>query len=189
MESAGGDGSIKVRLAWIVAGTLLSAQLFAASISFTAVGSGYYRVMKNDVQFSQHTTEREALESLANVLLGDPAANVYMYHDYRVEGAVDGLGGTTPPVIDPTGSFPLTWTPPDTRADGTALPIDQIDGYKVYYGTTTGNYTNTVDVAGGATTSITISGLAVGTYYIVMTTVDTAGKESAYSSEVVKTVQ
>jgi len=176
-------------LKWLVLGVLVFQTLYAASISFTAIGSGYYRVMNGNTQVSQHITEREALESLANAKLQDPAADLYMYHDYRVEVDVDGVGTVTPPVVTPGDSFPLAWTPPTTRADGTMLPLDQIDGYKVYWGTVSGTYPNTVDIADGTATSTTITGLAPGTYYIVMTTYDVQGMESSYSGEVVKVVQ
>jgi hypothetical protein len=56
-------------------------------------------------------------------------------------------------------------------------------GYKIYYGTTSGVYPNSVD-AGGAT-SVTITGLADGsTNYFAGTTYDAATKESPYSAEV-----
>lgn len=173
----------------LLIGLVVFPTLYAASISFTAIGSGYYRVMNGNSQVSQHVTEREALEALANAKIADPTADVYMYHDYRVEVDVNGLGTIQPPVVTPSDSFPLTWTPPTNRSDGTVLPADQIDGYKIYYGTTPGTYTNTVDIADGMVTSTMITGLAPGTYYIVMTTYDVDGLESAYSGEISKTVQ
>jgi hypothetical protein len=58
-----------------------------------------------------------------------------------------------------------------------------IAGYKLYYGTASGNYRNEIDV--GKVTTITISGLASGvTYYFATTAYDTLGLESGYSQEV-----
>lgn len=74
---------------WLLVGFLVFNTLYAAAISFSALGNGYYRVMDGNKQLSQHVTEREALEALANAKLENPEADVYMYHDYRVEVDVD----------------------------------------------------------------------------------------------------
>ena len=56
-------------------------------------------------------------------------------------------------------------------------------GYKVYYGTASGVYTNAVTVS--ASENATITGLVGGTtYYFAATTVDASGVESAYSNEI-----
>ncbi len=57
-------------------------------------------------------------------------------------------------------------------------------GYKVYYGTSSRNYTETIDV--GNTTTYQITGLSEGTYYFAVTAYDTSGNESDYSEEVSK---
>ena len=60
-------------------------------------------------------------------------------------------------------------------------------GYKVYYGNSSMNYDSNVDV--GNQTSYTLSGLVSGhTYYIAITSYDTTGNESTYSSEVIYNV-
>ena len=60
-------------------------------------------------------------------------------------------------------------------------------GYKVYYGTSSGNYSSSVD-AGNATT-VTISDVTVGsTYYFASKSYDAAGNQSTYSNEVTATV-
>jgi type IV pilus assembly protein PilY1 len=56
-------------------------------------------------------------------------------------------------------------------------------GYKVYYGTSSRTYTNSVDV--GDATMYTLTGLTEGkTYYIAVTAYNTLKQESGYSSEV-----
>ena len=87
-----------------------------------------------------------------------------------------------------TGSLTLQWTAPVTRADGTPLSLADIDGYRIYYGDSAGNYPNRVDVSDGTAQSATITDIPVGTYYIVMTTYDFGGLESAFSSMVTKTI-
>ena len=99
-------------------------------------------------------------------------------------------GGTTVPgTPDPvqTGSITLQWTAPVTRADGTPLSLADIDGYRIFYGDSAGNYPNRLEVPDGTAQSATITDIPVGTYYIVMTTYDVGGRESAYSSMVAKT--
>lgn len=59
-----------------------------------------------------------------------------------------------------------------------------LSGYKVYYGTSSGNYGAPIDV--GNTTNHTITGLADGTYYFAVTARDTSGNESGFSNEASK---
>lgn len=60
-----------------------------------------------------------------------------------------------------------------------------VSGYKMYYGTSSGDYTYTVDV--GNYTTCTISGLEEGnTYYFATTAYDFSGNEADYSNEVFK---
>lgn len=86
------------------------------------------------------------------------------------------------------GSFSLTWTAPTSRSDGTPLSLSAIDGYRIYYGTRSGSYTANRNITDGTARSASVTGLASGTYYLVMTTYDTGGLESGYSPEVVKRV-
>jgi hypothetical protein len=104
-------------------------------------------------------------------------------------------GGTTsgdttvPGTNDPVqaSSISLQWAAPVTRTDGTPLSLADIDGYRIYYGDSAGNYPNRLEVPDGTAQSATITDIPVGTYYIVMTTYDVGGLESAYSSMVAKT--
>jgi len=88
-----------------------------------------------------------------------------------------------------TSSMSLTWVAPVARSDGSSLSLSDIDGYRIYYGTTAGTYPNSVDVTDGSATSATVASLPVGTYYVVMTTYDTSGLEGAQSAPVTKLVQ
>jgi len=84
------------------------------------------------------------------------------------------------------GSLTLSWNAPIQNTDGTAL--SDLAGYKLYYGTATGNYTNTINV--GNVTTYQVNNLTDGlTYYFAVTAYNTSGNESVYSNEVNKTVQ
>lgn len=56
-------------------------------------------------------------------------------------------------------------------------------GYNIYYGTSSRHYTNVIFV-GGNTTTMEINGLdADTTYFLAVTTVDSGGNESSFSTE------
>jgi hypothetical protein len=81
----------------------------------------------------------------------------------------------------------LIWDAPSSNTDGS--PATDVAGYKIYYGTTSGTYTASIDV--GNATSIPLATLAAavpaaGIYYIAVTAYDTAGNESVYSNEISK---
>ncbi len=88
-----------------------------------------------------------------------------------------------------TGSLTLSWTAPVSRSDGTPLSLSEIAGYRIYYGSSAGNYPNSVDITNATATSASVSNVQAGNYYVVMTTYDTAGLESAQSGAVAKTAQ
>ncbi len=108
-------------------------------------------------------------------------------------GCGGGSGGASTSVgLTTTGTASLTWDAPTTRADGTSLnPATDLSTYRLYYGTSSGNYTQHIDVAPNLTapyvTTDTVT-LASGTYYFAVTAVDTLGNESAYSADVMRTL-
>ncbi len=84
------------------------------------------------------------------------------------------------------GQTTLSWVPPSTNADGTYL--NDLAGYKIYYGTESGNYLNIEDV--GNVTNYQINNLTDGvTHFFTVTAYDTLGNEGGYSKEVVKFIQ
>ncbi len=70
----------------------------------------------------------------------------------------------------------LAWDPPENEQD--------IVGYKVHYGNSSGNYDTSIDA--GNQTSYTITGLESGKiYYFVVTSYNIYGYESSYSIELI----
>ena len=66
--------------------------------------------------------------------------------------------------------------------DWNASTSANVTGYNVYFGTTSGSYSNKIDV--GNNTRFTISNLVAGvTYYFAATAYDSNGDESAFSTE------
>lgn len=89
-----------------------------------------------------------------------------------------------------TGTITLEWTAPVIRADGTPLSLAEIDSFRIYYREQVDDYyPNNVDVKDGTATSATMTGIPAGNYFLAMTTFDTEGRQSKFSSEVSKTVQ
>jgi len=77
------------------------------------------------------------------------------------------------PVTVLSADLTLAWDP-NTEPD--------IDGYKVYWGTSSGNYAYVVDI--GLQTTCTVSNLVAGTtYYLAVTAYDSNGNESGFSQE------
>ena len=77
----------------------------------------------------------------------------------------------------------LSWNPPVTT-DGTAFT--GFSGYKLYLGSSSRNYSQTIDV--GSVTTYLLNNLSDGaTYYFAVSDYDGVGNESAYSNEVSKT--
>ena len=77
----------------------------------------------------------------------------------------------------------LSWDAPSTNEDGT--PLTDLAGYKIYYGTASGNYTQNIDV--GNVTTYPVTNLTDGlTYYFVVTAYNTPRNESRYSTKSVR---
>ena len=85
------------------------------------------------------------------------------------------------------GSATLTWMPPTTNTDGS--PLNNLAGYKVYWGTSLGNYPNSTTLSNPGLTSYVVTNLAPGTYYFVATAFNSSGVESSFSSAATKTIQ
>lgn len=102
-------------------------------------------------------------------------------------GSTSGGGGTTtPPSSGGSGSATLSWHPPTTNTNGSA--INNLAGYTIYYGTNTNNYSS-VKVANPGLTSYTISNLPAGSYSFAVVAYNSAGETSQSSSVVTKTIQ
>lgn len=85
-----------------------------------------------------------------------------------------------------TGSATLTWTPPTQNTDGSELR--DLAGYKIYWGTSRGNYTKSVTVNNPGLASYVVDELTPATWYFAVTAINSMGVESAYSNEASKQV-
>lgn len=78
------------------------------------------------------------------------------------------------------GEVTLKWYAPTSNADGTRL--EDLSGYKIYYGTASQVYTGYIDI--GNVTTIRIGNLPAGFIYFTLTAYNASGNESGYSNEV-----
>jgi hypothetical protein len=85
-----------------------------------------------------------------------------------------------------TGSATLRWTPPTRNEDGT--PISNLAGYRVYYGTSTGNLNRVLTIPGAAITSAVIQNLTPATWYFALKAYNSANIESNLSNIASKTI-
>jgi hypothetical protein len=81
-----------------------------------------------------------------------------------------------------TGSVTLNWTSRTWNTDGT--PLNNLAGYRVHYGQTSRSYSKSVYVSAAATPSVVIEGLASGTWYFAIRSINTLGVASELSGEV-----
>ena len=79
----------------------------------------------------------------------------------------------------------LSWVAPAEREDNSSISLTEIAGYQVFYGQTQGQYPNSISINDGTAVGYTFTDFPAGTYYFVVTTVDTEGRESQFSSEAV----
>jgi hypothetical protein len=125
-------------------------------------------------------------------LSGTPtAAQVGTYSNIRISVS----DGTTTVNLTPfsiavvataTGSVTLSWNPPTQNTDGT--PLSNLAGYRVYWGTSQGNYTNSVTINNPGLSSYVVEQLTPATWFFTLTAVNSVGAESAYSNVATKQV-
>lgn len=80
------------------------------------------------------------------------------------------------------GSVTLSWTPPTTNADGSAMT--DLAGYRIYYGTSSGALNEMVLISNAGTTRWVVDNLSPATWYFSMTSYNTAGIESVRTAVV-----
>jgi hypothetical protein len=85
-----------------------------------------------------------------------------------------------------TGTATLRWTPPTQNEDGTR--IENLAGYRVYYGTSTSNLNQVLTISGASITSARIENLYPATWYFALKAYNAANVESSFSNIASKTI-
>lgn len=86
-----------------------------------------------------------------------------------------------------SGAASLEWMPPTQNTDGSALT--NLAGYRIVYGKTAAQLTQTIQVANAGMSSYVVDNLAPGTYYFAVRAYTSNGAESADSNVVAKVVR
>jgi hypothetical protein len=81
-----------------------------------------------------------------------------------------------------SASVTLSWVAPEFNEDGS--PLTNLAGYRIYYGETSGTYTDSVTILGKTSSTTVIGNLPNGsTIHFVVTAFNLHGTESVYSLE------
>jgi hypothetical protein len=86
-----------------------------------------------------------------------------------------------------SGAASLEWLPPTQNTDGSALT--NLAGYRIVYGKSAAQLTQTIQVANAGMSSYVVDDLAPGTYYFAVRAYTSKGAESTNSNVVAKTVR
>jgi hypothetical protein len=126
-------------------------------------------------------------------LSGTPtAASVGTYSNIVIRVS-DGTASAALPAFSITvddasiGAASLSWIPPTENVDGSALT--DLAGYRIVYGASAAQLTQTIDVANAGISYYVITDLAPGTYYFAVRAYTQRGAESTDSNVVTKVVR
>lgn len=168
-----------------ISGNPQTAVMMGNSYSFTPTASD---PDEDQLTFSVENLPVWALfDASTGEVSGQPLlADVGVFQDLRITVS-DGIDSASLAAFSVTvtqgalGSVTLSWTAPTQNVDGTALT--DLAGYRFYYGTSSGSYTNQVQIDNPSINTYVIENLTPETYYIVATAIKRSGIESRYSNE------
>ena len=83
------------------------------------------------------------------------------------------------------GTVTVDWIPPTENTDGTILT--DLKGYRVHYGTTANNLTQSAEVSNAGVTSYVVTNLSSGTWFFGVSAYSMTGVESSISGVVSQT--
>jgi hypothetical protein len=86
-----------------------------------------------------------------------------------------------------TGSATLSWSAPTLNEDGS--PLTNLKGYRIYYGTSSTNLGNVLEVPTPGTTTAVVENLSPATWYFALKAYNTSNVESGFSNVASKTIR
>lgn len=96
-------------------------------------------------------------------------------------------GTTSSASVAPTNkTADVTWSAPTTNTDGSALT--DLAGYQIYYGTSPGALTQSINVPNATAVDYVVQGLTQGTWYFAVAAYTNTGLQSNFSTVVSKTI-
>lgn len=161
-----GSGAGRVALGWLLG----SLALALAGCGENDGGAAAPAAAASSTSASSTTSTAAANTTSESTKSGGPATTT-------------GPSPLTPPTKSATtSSITLGWNPPTQNSDGS--PITNLVGYKIHYGTTSSEYTQTIAVANAGLTRYVVDNLPTGTYYFAITAYNSQGVESVPSGEI-----
>jgi hypothetical protein len=118
-------------------------------------------------------------------LYGKPAAaDVGVYSGIRISVSDGSSQAQLMPfalMVDPVshGAVTLTWSPPSQNTDDS--PLNDLEGFNIYWGGDPADLSATAAVVGPGLTSFMVENLEPGKYFFAMSAVNVSGIESALS--------
>lgn len=107
------------------------------------------------------------------------------FHNHGNNGSSGDSSGLSAARVG-NGSALVSWEPPTENTDSSNL--NDLAGFKIYYGTFPGEYDETITINNAGMTSFLVENLASADWFFVVTAFNTSGVESAYSKEVFKEI-
>lgn len=133
--------------------------------------------------FSASTGQISGTPTAANV--GSYSNIVITVSDGRASATLPGFAITVTDVS--IGNATLSWTPPTANTDGSTLTT--LAGYRIHYGVSAGQLTQTIQVANAGVSTYVVPNLSPGTYYFAVRAYTIDGTESDNSNVSTKIVQ
>ena len=84
------------------------------------------------------------------------------------------------------GSATISWTPPTSNTDNS--PLSDLAGYRIYYGTSSGDLAQVLDLPNPGISNGVVENLAPGTWYFAVTSYNSSNVESDHSNVTSKTI-
>jgi len=137
------------------------------NVSATGSGTLNYQWRKNGQELSGQIHSYLDFESLT---IDDSAQYDVIISNQA--GAVTSNSATL--TINPLSTLALAWNAPTTREDGSALELNEIEGYKIYISIDDDSYEETIEIA-ATLNNIEFSDMLPGNYHFAIATTDSSG--------------
>jgi hypothetical protein len=118
--------------------------------------------------------------------VGTSSSIVITVSDGTASASLPGFTIAVQAVQTGTGSATISWTPPTSNTDNS--PLTNLGGYRIYYGTSSSNLTQVLDLPNPGISSGVVENLAPGTWYFAVTSYNSSNVESERSNVTSKTI-
>jgi hypothetical protein len=115
-----------------------------------------------------------ASASVARTATATPQATPVMNVPAQIVSSTSSTPAAT--AVPTTTGVALIWTAPADNTDDS--PLTALTGYRIYYGSSPTELSNTIEVSGGSVVSYVVPDLTAGTWYFAVTAVTADDTES-----------